>query len=68
MNEQRRQIIESLLSYYIGMLNKHKMNVELYLKNPSGVGEHSDIMETITDELKLMSEYEDLICLLKEYF
>jgi hypothetical protein len=37
------------------------MNVELYLSNPAGIGEHSDIMEAIEVELKKMSEYHDLL-------
>jgi len=67
MSRQREQIIESLYSFYIGNLNKHKMNVELYLSNPAGVGEHTDILGGITLELKAMAEYEELICMLKQY-
>jgi hypothetical protein len=44
------------------------MNIELYLNNPAGVGEHSDILETITEEIKMMAEYETLILTIKTYF
>ena len=33
----------------------HMMNIEVYLKNPAGIGEHSDIMEAIQAELDKMA-------------
>lgn len=68
MSRQRDQIIESLQSYYVGCLNKHKMNIELYLVHPAGFGGHEDIMEKITEEIKMMAEYETLILTVKTYF
>jgi predicted DNA-binding protein len=44
------------------------VNVEVYLANPVGVGEHSDIMEAIEKELEEMAKYHDHIEVLKEYF
>ena len=49
-------------------IEKHRMNVEVYLNNPVGVGEHSDIMDTIEKELNLIAEYHDQIEVLKKYF
>ena len=49
-------------------IEKHRMNVEVYLNNPVGVGEHSDIMETIEKELNLMAEYMDQLEVLDQYF
>ena len=64
----RGQILETLKSHAIGHINKHKMNVEIYLSNPVGIGEHSDIMESIETEIKAIAEYEDQLEILNKYF
>ena len=64
----RAQILESLKSHAVGHINKHKMNVEVYLNNPVGIGEHPDVMEAIEEELKAIAEYEDQLEVLEKYF
>lgn len=64
----KQQILDSLKSHAIGHINKHKMNVEIYLTNPAGIGEHPDIMEAIECELKAIAEYEDQLEVLEKYF
>lgn len=49
-------------------IEKHRMNVEVYLQNPVGVGEHSDIMDAIEKELEEMAKYQDQIEILDKYF
>lgn len=49
-------------------IQKHRMNVEVYLKNPVGVGEHSDIMDAIEKELEEMAKYNDHLEILDKYF
>ena len=48
----RKQILQSLKSHAIGNINKHKMNVEVYLENPVGIGEHPDVMTAVEEELE----------------
>lgn len=64
----RQQIIESLKSHAIGHINKHKMNVEVYLANPVGIGEHPDVMEAIEQELNAIAEYQDQLEIIETYF
>lgn len=64
----RNQIIESLKSHAVGKINRHKMNVEVYLENPSGIGEHSDIMGAIEEELRLIADYHEQLEILERYF
>jgi hypothetical protein len=49
-------------------IEKHRMNVEVYLTNPAGIGEHSDIMEAIETEIEQMAKYDDQLEILKKYF
>ena len=61
-------MINALKSHAVAHIEKHRMNVEVYLNNPVGVGEHSDIMDTIEKELNLMAEYHDQLEILNTYF
>ena len=61
-------MINSLKNHAVAHIEKHRMNVEVYLNNPVGVGEHSDIMDTIEKELNQMAEYHDQLEILNTYF
>ena len=45
------ELIKALLSHAQGEINYHKANVNVYLNNPVGIGEHSNVMGAIADEL-----------------
>jgi len=46
----------------------HKTNIEVYMKNVIGIGEHSDIIETIQKELDSMATAHDRLDMLDKYF
>lgn len=64
----RKQMLKAVRKHAEAHIEKHKMNVEIYLTNPVGIGEHSDIMDAIEKELTAMAEYEDHIDILDKYF
>ena len=64
----REEMINALKNHAVAHIEKHRMNVEVYLNNPVGVGEHSDIIDTIEKELNLMAEYHDQLEVLNTYF
>ena len=64
----REQMVSALLAHAQGDIQKHKMNVEVYLNNPVGIGEHSDIMEAIENELNMIAKYEDQVSVIKKHF
>ena len=51
----RDKILASQISYYQGLICKHQQNVEIYLNNPVGIGEHPDVMAAI-DQAKYQLE------------
>ena len=51
----REQLIKALLAHAQGDIQKHVANVEVYLTNPVGIGEHSNIVEAIEEELNTVS-------------
>ena len=64
----RNQIISALLAHAQGDIAKHKANVEVYLTNPVGIGEHSNVMEAIEEELNMIAKYQDQIDAISKYF
>lgn len=64
----RDTIIQTLKSHARSNVQLHCMNVEVYLKNPAGIGEHSDVMEAIQSELDKMAMHEDRLDVLNNYF
>ena len=61
-------MIQALKNHAKAQIPKHKMNVEIYLQKAVGVGEHSDILETMEKELGKMAEYHDQLEVLDKYF
>ena len=47
----RKTILNALKAHAMGDIKKHLANIEIYLENPAGIGEHSDVMEAIQVEL-----------------
>jgi len=64
----RENVIKAVEEHAKGHIRKHSMNIEIYLKNAAGVGEHPDILEAIEKELKIISEYDDQLEVLNKYF
>ena len=64
----REQMIKALLAHAQGDIAKHRANVEIYLTNPVGIGEHSNVMEAVEEELNKIAKYQDQIDVIKQYF
>ena len=64
----REQLVSALISHAKGDIAKHVANVEVYLTNPAGIGEHSDVMEAVEQELDKIARYHDQIEVLNKYF
>ena len=61
-------MIKALLAHAQGDIAKHKANVEIYLSNPVGIGEHSNVMEAVEEELNMIAKYQDQIDVIKTHF
>ena len=68
MHNMREQLIRALLAHAQGDIQKHVANVEVYLTNPAGIGEHSDITEAIETELNIIAKYQDQVDVINKYF
>jgi len=66
--KMRETLLQAFREYATGNIAKHRANVEVYLRNPAGIGEHSDIMEAIEQEMKAIAENDDLLEAMDKYF
>ena len=64
----RKNLLDATKKYLEGGVAKHKANIEVYLNQSVGIGEHSDIIDTIEKELDNLSAYEDKLAVLDKYF
>ena len=62
------QLITALLAHAKGEIALHRANVEVYLSNPAGIGEHSDIIGAISLELDQIARYHDQVEVIERYF
>ncbi|MBO93247.1 MAG: hypothetical protein CMM27_15170 [Rhodospirillaceae bacterium] len=63
-----QELIKALRTHAQGEIAYHKANVHVYLNNPVGIGEHSDVMGAITNELERIAYYEDQLQVLEKHF
>ena len=61
MREKLPDVLGAARKYAEGKIAVHTTNIEVYVENPSGIGEHSDIVEAVIEELKKGAEWEDVI-------
>jgi hypothetical protein len=64
----RNTLLSAVYKHAEGHVAKHRANIEVYLHQPVGIGEHSDIMEAIEIELEAIAKYQDQIEILNNYF
>ena len=64
----QKQILKSLILHAKGKIENHKAYVLVYLKNPAGIGEHSDVMEAIETELNQIATYEEQLDVINKHF
>ena len=68
MTDHVQEIKCALYNHAQGQIAKHKTNVMLMMERSVGVGEHSNIIETIEKELNEIAKYQDQLNVLNKYF
>ena len=66
--ELRQQMINAARKHAEAEIELHKTNVEVYMQKVVGIGEHSDIIQTIQKELDQMASAHDRLEMLDKYF
>lgn len=61
-------LLKAVKSHAQGHIDKHVANIEVYLHQSVGIGEHSDIIEAIEIELEEIAKYQDQLDIVEKYF
>ena len=64
----RFKILDALRSDANGNIAKAKTNIEVYLENPVGIGEHPDVLGAIQDQLDVIAHEEERIEVIDKHF
>ena len=64
----RREMLEALKALSVGSIKKSKMNIEVYLANPVGIGEHPDVLGAIQDQIDVIAKEQERIFIIEKYF
>ncbi len=63
----RDQLKKALLAHAQGEIQMHLANVEIYLTNPVGIGEHPDVTQAIQEEIDKIARWHDQIEVVNKY-
>ena len=60
-------IIDSLRAKYKGQMLEARANIDIYIENPAGIGEHSDIVAAVDEQVAKLAEAMDKLEALDNY-
>ena len=66
--DMKQQLIKAARMHAEGDLERAKTNVMVYMHSATGIGEHSDIVEAIQEELDKMAAATDRLDMLNTHF
>jgi len=61
-------LIMSLMQDCYGKIGMARMNIQVMLKNPTGVGDHSNYVQSIKEQAKIIAEAKGLLEVLDKDF
>lgn len=64
----KTELLNALSQHFHSNINKHRMNVEVMLKNLTAIHEHTDLMAALEKEISSMAEYKDKLEVIETYF
>ena len=61
-------LIMSLMQDCMGKIGMAKMNIKVMLNNPTGVGDHSNYVQSIREQAKIIADAKGLLEVLEKEF
>ena len=61
-------IIDELIKKYEAEIAAAKANIDVYQKNPAGIGEHPDLVAAVDTEMVKLADAEDKLETLKKHY
>jgi len=62
------KIVEALRAKYFGEMKEAEANIEIYLANPVGIGEHPEILDAIDTQIAKIAEAKEKFEVLEEFY
>jgi hypothetical protein len=59
MKDMRSMFLDALEAKYEGQIQEARCNIESYLNNPVGIGDHSDLVSAVDEQLSKMVEAQE---------
>ena len=66
--EMAKTLREALIIKYEGEIAEAKANIQVYLANPVGIGEHPDIAAAIDTQIERMAHAEEKLLAVRNHF
>ena len=67
-NERFKMIVDALRKKYEYEILSARANIDVYLRNPAGIGEHPDIVAAVDSEMEKLASAEDKLSSLNSNF
>ena len=67
-NERHKMIVDALRKKYEYEILSARANIDVYLRNPAGIGEHPDIVAAVDSEMEKLASAEDKLSSLNSNF
>tara|TARA_Y100001963_G_scaffold38451_1_gene53722 strand:- start:10780 stop:11007 length:228 start_codon:yes stop_codon:yes gene_type:complete len=69
MNGDMSKVLrEALIIKYEGEIAEAKANIQVYMNNPVGIGEHPDIVAAIDTQIEKMAHAEEKLLAVRNHF
>ena len=68
IGEWTKMIIDALRKKYEAEIAAAKANIDVYQKNPAGIGEHPDLVAAVDLEMVKLADAEDKLETLKKHY
>lgn len=62
------KLLEALERKLVGEVEVAKANIEVYMTNPVGIGEHPDLVGAVEEQLVKLAEADEKLETLRKYF
>ena len=66
--EMAKTLREALIIKYEGEIAEAKANIQVYLANPVGIGEHPDIISAMDTQIEKMAHAEEKLLAVRNHF
>lgn len=64
----RSDVLSALKAAALGRIEEARINAEIYLHNPVGIGEHPDVLAAVKTQLDVIAEERERIEVIDQYF